>query len=267
MQKLYEILVDKTAQFFKENNIEKAVIGLSGGIDSALVATILVDALGKDNVLALFLSSAITSDESRKLAFRQAELLDINITEYNINDACVDLYRRMTFGKAPIIYENIQSRMRGVFLLTYSNMIPNSIVVSTGNRSEGLLGYCTIQGDTTGGFNPIGYLYKTEVYELANYINSKERKILQAIIDRVPTAELYDGQSDEAYFGLSYSAIDTILVYNIDTILRAKHNNILTPIDLISKSDKERILDHVKKNKFKYRYYAPSIPLYGRKYE
>ena len=261
---IFNSIVEQTKEFFENSMLDKVVIGLSGGVDSALVAAIAVRALGSENVTAIAMPSRISSSTSMNLAIRQARALDIDLIFTPIHDmfeAFTDEVNQWypQYDYEPMIYENLQARIRGVILFAWTNANPDGTAVfSTGNRTESLLGYCTIQGDTTGAWNPINSLYKTEVYELCNYINKDGEVILQDIIDRPPTAELSEGQIDEEAFGLSYKYIDAILKLYCDDEMT----------DINAEIDDEysnRIINMVSKNKFKYRYYAPGPNILGRK--
>ena len=220
-EKYYKLLVDGLANFFKDPKHEIHVcVGLSGGIDSALVAKIAVDAFGPKRVHGLILPSNTTSEESVDLALKLAYNLGIQTHGIPIgkiaDDFASNFEKNMNANINPIARGNISARMRMMALMCASNNF-GWAVLNTGNRTEAMLGYCTLYGDTAGAFSPIGDLYKTEVFEICRYLNDKAAEkgdsvpIPDAIITRPPTAELIEGQTDEGEIGASYAVIDDIL--------------------------------------------------------
>jgi NAD+ synthase (glutamine-hydrolysing) len=177
----------------------KVVIGLSGGIDSALVATLAVDALGKENVAGLAMPSRFSSDHSVEDARRLAQNLGIEFHVLPIEplqDTFVQVLEPVFAGTEPgIAEENLQSRARGVLLMAHANK-HGCLVLTTGNKSECAVGYCTIYGDTNGALAPIADLWKTEVWALARWINAGGERIPPRSIDKPPSAELRPGQFD-----------------------------------------------------------------------
>ncbi|MGB9599284.1 MAG: NAD+ synthase [Myxococcota bacterium] len=185
--------------YFKKNNIERAVVGLSGGIDSALVSTLCRIALGDENIINVFMPSEFTSVESLRLVedfIRRQKTRLVRIPIKKIyNSFCDELKDYKKDLSLP--FENLQSRIRGSILMFMANSFGGA-VVATGNKNEIALGYNTLYGDTVGAIAPIGDLYKDEVISLCNYINQKYSEIIPVeIINRVPTAELRRGQRDE----------------------------------------------------------------------
>ena len=160
--------------FFRKNNYEKAAIGLSGGIDSAVVACIAADALGPENVRALLMPSHFSSDESVEDAKELARNLGI---EYNVIPI-TEIYTSVVDTLKPVIggtefdatEENIQTRIRTVLLMALQNKT-GYVLLNSSNKSENALGLCTLYGDTAGAFSPTGDLYKSEMYDVARYIN------------------------------------------------------------------------------------------------
>jgi NAD+ synthase len=182
---------------------------LSGGIDSALVAAIAVDALGSENVRCIMLPSKYTSNESREDAIECGNGLKIKLDEVNISEITSKLessLETLFLGlKNDITEENIQARTRGVILMAISNKF-NSLLITTGNKSEMAVGYATLYGDMSGGFNPLKDIYKTDVYKLAvmrnkkvpnNCLGSSGIIIPERIISKAPTAELRENQTDQ----------------------------------------------------------------------
>jgi NAD+ synthase (glutamine-hydrolysing) len=195
---------------------EDVVLGLSGGIDSALVAVLATEALGKENVTALSMPSEFSSrgsiDDAQKLA-QNLEIKLHQIPVINLHNSFTDtlepIFKGTEFG---IAEENLQSRIRGSLLMAYSNKF-GPMVLTTGNKSEMAVGYATLYGDMNGGLNPIGDLYKTEVFEFSNWLNKKYFKkevIPREIIEKPPSAELRPDQKDTDSLP-AYEILDDIL--------------------------------------------------------
>jgi NAD+ synthase (glutamine-hydrolysing) len=170
IEEIYEALVLGTRDYIKKNGFKKVVIGLSGGIDSSLVSTVAVDALGSANVVGVFMPSRYTSRESREDAEELAENLNIKLIAVPITETFT-AYREMLASefarkKVDVTEENIQARIRGNTLMALSNKF-GWLVLTTGNKSETSMGYCTLYGDMAGGFAVIKDVPKTLVYELA----------------------------------------------------------------------------------------------------
>lgn len=220
MEKIYNKLIEEIKKYFKEhNNINRAVIGLSGGIDSSITALLITNAIGKENIDCLFLPTEFTADSSKKDAYELCKNLQIPLTEFDITNI-FDIYIE-TLAKKFIIKgidvpeENLQARIRANLLMYVANR-KNAIVIATGNRSEILTGYCTLYGDTVGAIAPIGSLYKTEVYELTEWINKNKGNIIpKSIIEKAPSAELNRDQKDEEEL-LPYKTLDPILKLYVD---------------------------------------------------
>jgi len=201
VEELYEALTLGLSEYVRKNGFEKVVVGLSGGIDSALTAALAVEALGPEKVTGVFLPSKYTSALSRALASSLAENLGIELIEIPIEDA-LESYRKslegvVEEGISGTTDENIQARIRGNMLMALSNRY-GWLVLATGNKSEFSMGYCTLYGDMAGGFALLKDVFKTQVYEIARYLNYKHGKdvIPEGIIEREPTAELRPGQLD-----------------------------------------------------------------------
>jgi len=188
---------------FKARGFKNAIIGISGGIDSAIVAALLVKALKKQNVYGILLpySEQKDIDDSEQLI----KQLDIYSETYQINNAVDEVSRGMGFENYNIRTGNIKARMRMIYLYDRSFSY-KALVIGTGNRTEELLGYFTQYGDGACAINPIVHLYKTEVFELAKYL-----KLPKAIIEKAPTAGLWEGQTDEEELGATYEEIDNCL--------------------------------------------------------
>ena len=186
-ESLYSALKLGLFDYVSKNNFEKVLVGLSGGIDSALTATIAVDSLGSDNVVGVALPSKYNTEESLVDARLLAENLDIEFKVIEIEEI-VNIFRNtlkesVNDELGQITDENIQSRVRGNILMALSNQT-GAMVVSTGNKSEMAVGYSTLYGDLAGGFALLKDLYKTEVYNLANFRNSISSVIPQNTIDK-----------------------------------------------------------------------------------
>ncbi|MCK7593321.1 NAD+ synthase [Pseudomarimonas salicorniae] len=211
-------LVRGTRDYLGKNGFRRALVGLSGGIDSALVLAIAVDALGPENVLAVRLPSRFTSDLSNDLAAVQADTMGVRLETLSIEPAFegfLGALGPMFAGReADVTEENLQSRCRGAMLMALSNKFGH-LLLTTGNKSEYAVGYATIYGDMCGGYAPLKDVYKTEVFELARWRNRDGEVIPQAVIDRPPSAELRENQKDEDSLP-PYEVLDAILQRFID---------------------------------------------------
>ncbi|RUO99127.1 NAD+ synthase [Hyphomicrobium sp.] len=218
----YSACVLGLGDYVRKNGFPGVVLGLSGGIDSALVAAIAVDALGPDRVHAVMLPSKYTSDDSLNDAAACAKALGIRYDKVSIEPTVAGLTWSLkdlfTGTNADITEENMQSRVRGTILMAVSNKF-GGMVVTTGNKSEMSVGYATLYGDMNGGFNPIKDLYKTEVYALARWRNAHRPEgalgpagivIPERILTKAPTAELRANQTDQDSLP-PYDELDDIL--------------------------------------------------------
>ena len=258
-ESLYSALKLGLFDYVSKNNFEKVLVGLSGGIDSALTASIAVDALGSDNVIGVALPSKYNTEESLVDARLLAENLDIEFKVIEIEEI-VNIFRN-TLKKSvndelgQITDENIQSRVRGNILMALSNQT-GAMVVSTGNKSEMAVGYSTLYGDLAGGFALLKDLYKTEVYNLANFRNSISSVIPQNTINKEPSAELRPDQFDK----------DSLPEYELlDEILRMYIEEDSSSEKIISKGIDENIvydvLSKVDRNEYKRKQVAPGVKL------
>ena len=213
LELVYDGIVRATGDYVRKNGFSKVLLGLSGGIDSALTLAIAADALGPENVDAVLLPSRYTSDMSNEEAARQAEMLGVRWRSIPIEQPFQAFLAELEphfEGRAPdITEENLQSRCRGVILMALSNKL-GSLLLSTGNKSEMAVGYATLYGDMCGAFAPLKDLYKTEVYQIAALRNRYSAAIPQAVIDRPPSAELRDNQVDQDSLP-PYEVLDGIL--------------------------------------------------------
>ena len=209
----YAALALGTCDYVRKCGFSKVVIGLSGGIDSALTAAIAVDALGKENVTGIAMPSQYSSEHSIKDARELACKLGIRFEVIAIGNV-FDGYRKALaplFAGMPedVAEENLQSRIRGNILMAFSNKF-GALVLTTGNKSEVGVGYCTLYGDMVGGLGVISDVPKTMVYDLSRYVNSLKPVIPQSTIDKPPSAELRPGQKDSDTLP-PYEVLDTIL--------------------------------------------------------
>ena len=210
---IYEALVLGTRDYVRKCGFSKALVGLSGGIDSALVAAIAVDALGHENVRGITMPSQYSSPGSVSDSQRLAENLGIRLDTIAIEGlfkAYECALQEVFAGTRPdITEENIQSRIRGNLLMAMSNK-SGALVLTTGNKSEMSVGYCTLYGDMVGALAVIGDVMKTRVYDLCNYINRDREIIPAAILEKPPSAELRPGQKDTDSLP-PYEVLDPIL--------------------------------------------------------
>ena len=198
---VYNALLLGTRDYVQKNGFKGVVIGLSGGVDSALVAVIAVDALGKEKVQGLFMPSLYTSKESHEDVYALAENLGIKITKVPINDLfetyLKTLEKSFSGTKRDVTEENLQARIRGNILMAFSNKF-GWLVLTTGNKSEMSVGYATLYGDMAGGFAVIKDVPKTMVYELSKWKNKKEGRVVipERVLWKEPSAELKPDQRD-----------------------------------------------------------------------
>lgn len=214
IETVHRALVLGIHDYARKNRFTTAVLGLSGGIDSAVVATLACEALGSENVLSVMMPSPYSSRGSIDDSVALGRNLGMKTIEHPISAAFevltkeLDLVKPSSSGSS-LAAENLQSRLRGNILMTISNK-EGRLLLSTGNKSELALGYCTLYGDTNGGLAVLGDLLKTEVYALARHINRESEIIPRAIIEKPPSAELAPGQYDEQSLP-PYATLDPIL--------------------------------------------------------
>jgi len=215
---IHDALILGLKDYFGKLGLTKAILGLSGGIDSAVTAVLATRALGKENVSVLLMPSAFSSDHSIEDARILAENLGISYTLFPINDLYNSWlknldphFKELPFGLAE---ENLQARIRGTLLMAFSNKF-GPILLNTSNKSEMAVGYGTLYGDMCGGLSVIGDVYKTEVYELASYINKDEVVIPINTLTKAPSAELRPNQKDADSLP-DYAVLDKILYLYIE---------------------------------------------------
>lgn len=259
-EEIYMVMVMGVQAYIQANGFSKVILGLSGGIDSAMVAAIAVDALGVDNVSALMLPSKFTSAESISDAYIIAERLKITLKSIAINDI-VDCFtatmsNASSLNETSVTYQNLQARIRGTILMAEANNT-NALLLTTGNKSEYATGYATIYGDMNGAFNPIKDIYKTELYELASYKNILPPNILT----KAPTAELTPNQKDCDSLP-KYTVLDRILEKYIEQNQSKEELYKQFKPELI-----EQVTRLVKNSEFKRRQSAPGVKISTRSFD
>ncbi len=214
-EEILQAIILGLRDYVRKNGFEDVVVGLSGGVDSSLVATLATMALGEERVHGVFMPSRYTSGLSREGAVRLARALGIEMEEYPI-DGILESYLReagpsLRGEGESLAMENLQARIRGNILMGISNA-RGWLVLATGNKSELSMGYCTLYGDMAGGFAVIKDLLKRDVYRLCRYINDREKRevIPEPVISREPTAELHEGQKDSDSLP-PYEVLDPVL--------------------------------------------------------
>lgn len=223
---MYQALVVGLRDYVNRSGFKGVIVGLSGGIDSALTLCIAVDALGSDRVYAVMMPYEYTAQISLEDAEAQAARLNVSYTVCPIHDAVAGLRSALApllaNSEPDVTEENLQARVRGTILMALSNKFGH-MVISTGNKSENAVGYSTLYGDMVGGFDVLKDVYKTDVYRLANYRNRLEDNpvIPERVITRPPSAELRPNQKDQDSLG-DYDTLDNILRMYIDDDLGYK---------------------------------------------
>ncbi len=258
---IYKALWLGLRDYVVKNGFKKVILGLSGGIDSALVAAISKDALGSDNVKALFMPSQYTAQQSREDAFEVAKNLGIECLELPISDIFSQFMKSLegpfSGTQANIAEENLQARIRGNLLMAFSNKF-GYLVLATGNKSEVSTGYSTLYGDMCGGLSVIKDVPKTLVYELVSYRNSVGKVIPESIINRPPTAELKPDQKDQDTLP-PYDVLDRIIEgyvekdMGIEEIVRADGR---LPQPVV-----KHTISMIDRNEYKRRQSAPGIKI------
>ena len=218
---LYQALVTGVRDYFKKTGFKKAVLGLSGGIDSALTLAVAADALGAENIHAVMMPYVYTAEISVTDAERQAQILGCEFSIVSIEPMVREFMQTLTpfFRGHPVdtTEENLQSRCRGVLLMALSNKT-GALVLTTGNKSEMAVGYATLYGDMAGGYAVLKDVWKTRVYDLARFLNRDREVIPERVIVRPPSAELAPGQADSDSLP-PYDRLDTMLSLYIESDL------------------------------------------------
>lgn len=267
----YEALVLGTRDYVRKCGFQRVIIGLSGGIDSALTAAIAVDALGPENVIGVGMPGPYSSQGSINDAGQLAKNLGIRFELLSINE----IYEASRKTLAPVFAgmkpdvteENIQSRSRGMLLMSLSNKF-GALVLSTGNKSELAVGYCTLYGDMVGGLAVISDVPKTLVYSLSAYVNSRRAVIPQATIEKPPSAELRPDQKDSDSLP-PYDILDAILEDYVEEARSAEQIAVAHDFDL---ELVKRVIRMVERSEYKRQQAAPGIKIsakafgYGRRF-
>ena len=256
-ESIYNALVLGTRDYVKKNNFNGALIGLSGGIDSALTLSIAVDALGAENVEVLIMPSRFTADMSNEDACEQAKILGVKYEFISIEEpfeSFLNVFEpRFKDLPSDTTEENIQARCRGVLLMAASNK-SGKIVLTTGNKSEMAVGYATLYGDMSGGYAPLKDVWKMMVYKLAKWRNKKAQAIPERVITRSPSAELRHDQVDQDSLP-DYEVLDPILEQYIELDVH--------PEQIIEKGyDADivyKVIRLVDQNEYKRRQAAPGV--------
>jgi len=255
----YAALVLGTRDYVRKCGFKQVIIGLSGGIDSALTAAIAVDALGAENVIGVGMPGPYSSQGSIDDARALAEALKIRFELLPINEICASYQKTLqpVFAgmKEDVTEENIQSRARGSLLMALSNKF-GAIVLSTGNKSELAVGYCTLYGDMCGGLAVISDVFKMQVYALSRWINHEKEIIPRGSIEKPPSAELRPNQTDQ----------DSLPPYDLlDAILKGYVEEGLSRADLVAQGfDPAVVNDIVRKvdlNEYKRKQAAPGLKI------
>ncbi len=268
-EEVYKALIFGLKEYCSKLNFKKVLVGLSGGIDSALVTCIAAEALGAENVHVLLMPSIYSSEGSVNDSMKLINNLGISFNNVSIQpvvDETISQLKPVLKYIRGITEENLQARIRGLYLMAYSNN-NGHLLLTTGNKSEMATGYATLYGDMAGGLAVIADVYKTEVYKIANYINRNQEVIPKEIIDKPPSAELKPNQTDQ----------DTLPPYELlDRILRMylEENKEFNEIKNII-GDEEvvlRVLRMVDFSEYKRKQAAPALRVsskafgYGRRY-
>lgn len=262
LAEIYQAICLGVGDYLEKNGFDKAVLGLSGGIDSALCHAILVDVLGSENVSVIAMPSRYTSDLSNSLAQQQADMLGTTLHAIPIESihqaASYALYDIFGDTISSLTDQNLQARARGQLLMAISNET-GAMLIATGNKSELATGYCTIYGDMCGGFAPLKDVSKTLAYALSRWRNSCSPAIPQAVIDRPPSAELAEGQLDQDSLP-PYERLDAImeryveLDWSIQKIIEAGFDE----------DEVRRVAGLVLRNEYKRRQGAPGVRITNR---
>ena len=262
LESMYAALELGLSDYVKKNKFKKVLVGISGGIDSALTATIAVDSLSSENVIGVAMPSRFNPESSLKDAEDLAKNLNIELKTINIEETA-EKFRDLIGSNIDeslesVVKENIQARIRGNILMALSNQL-GAMVVSTGNKSEMAVGYSTLYGDLVGGFALLKDVYKTEVYKLSNYRNSISKVIPKNIISKKPSAELSEDQYDSDTLP-EYDLLDKILKMYIE--LDYSSEKIIQ--SGIEKDVVFDILEKIDRNEYKRKQVAPGVKLTSR---
>lgn len=241
IETVHERLVGKIRDYFAGAGMKRAVLGLSGGIDSAIVAALAVDALGAENVHGILMPSAFSTEGSVADSVELARNLGISydiVPIGSIYDKAMEAMAPFfTDGQWSVAQENLQARIRGAILMTWSNRF-NALLLNTSNKSELFTGYGTLYGDLCGAIMVIADLYKVQVYELSRYVNQRHGKALipESILTKAPSAELRPNQKDT----------DSLPAYELlDPVLHALCEEELTPEEVVARGTDAALVERI----------------------
>ena len=235
-----DTIVGKIRKYFASAGMKKSVLGLSGGIDSALVAALAVDALGAENVHGILMPSEFSSlssvTDSIELANNLGMSYDIVPIEKIYKRAMIEMIRFFELGRWSVAQENLQARIRGTILMTWSNRF-GALLLNTSNKSELFTGYGTLYGDLCGAIMVIADLYKVQVYELSHYENTLGKELIpESILTKAPSAELRPGQKDS----------DSLPEYDLlDPVLHALCEEGLTPEEVVAHGTDAALVERI----------------------
>lgn len=227
LQEQIKLIVEFIKKQLSSSGFNKLIVGLSGGIDSAVTAALCVKAVGREKVFGIMLPYRKSHPDSLNHAIEVAELLGIKYEVIDISPMADIYFKKYTSDVGILRKGNRMARERMCVLYDLSAKY-KALVAGTGNRSELMIGYCTQYGDSACAFEPIGHLFKTEVYKIAEILG-----LPQSVITKMPTADLWEGQTDEDEMGITYAELDEILYQMLDKKMGEN--------ELISTFTKERI--------------------------
>ncbi len=257
VEHVYNTLTNGISRFFKEAGKKKAVLGLSGGLDSAVVACLVQDALGPSHVHGLLMPGPFSTIHSLTDALKSCSLNNISHHIVSIDAVYQKLLRELSpvfeHTTPDVTEENMQARIRGICLMAYANK-HDALLLCTSNKSELAMGYGTLYGDLTGALMVLGDVYKTQVYELAHFLNRERERVPEHSILKEPSAELRIGQKDSDTLP-PYAILDPILKALIEEKRTVKEIiNAGFPLDIVV-----RISQQVGKSSFKYLQVPPVL--------
>jgi len=259
---IYKALVFGLREYVAKNRFPGVLLGLSGGIDSALTLAIAVDAVGAENVHAVMMPSRFTSKISLEDALKQLKILNVSFSNFSIEPAFDSLLQTLapTFKNLPFdsTEENLQARIRAVLLMAMSNKF-GKLLISTSNKSETAVGYTTLYGDMSGGFAVLKDVYKTQVYKLAGYVNREKEIIPSRVFTRPPSAELAPNQTDQDSLP-PYPELDEIITGFMEHNL-SEHELVREGYDPVIV---KRVIQLIMRNEYKRQQAAPGTKISPR---